>query len=161
MKIPLRVRNRFDQAMPFVSITINYPRIRPVPIDCLVDTGSPWLAIAPKDVLVLNIPVSKLRKAKKYPEVGFAATTFWRYVLPKPSIRLRAENSKVAQIDPPSISVLWPTKGKPQRKRIKSIVSVIGSDFLTFGKLQLHFDPSKRTGFLAKGLNSTQHDDRI
>ena len=62
---------------------------------------------------------------------------------------MRDEKGGIMGIDLPSISVLWPTEKKPP-KRIKEIPSILGSDFLTIGKFQLHFNPSKQIAFLEK-----------
>jgi len=66
MKIPLRIRKQFDELMAFANATIRAPHIRrPVPIEFLVDTGSPWIAIAPRDVKKVNISISALKKPQK------------------------------------------------------------------------------------------------
>lgn len=149
MKVPLRVRRKFDEWMPFVSISLRAPRVRPTPIEALVDTGSPWIALAPKDVRRLNISISRLRKATKYSRVTLAGYKFWRYLLTKVSAHMRTEKEGIISIDLPSISVLWPTKKKPP-KGVKDIPSVLGSDFLTVGKFYLLFDPSRQIAFLER-----------
>lgn len=76
MKVPLRVIRKFGQYMPYVSITIRAPRVRPIPVEALVDTGSPWIAITPKDILRLNISIKRLRKATDFPEVSLGGHKF-------------------------------------------------------------------------------------
>ena len=148
MKIPLRVRRKFGQWMPFVSLAIYAPRVRPVPIEALVDTGSPWIAIGPRDALRLNISIKHLRKATEYTTVALGGYRFWRYQL-RGTVRLRDEEGRIISIDLPSISVLRSTKKKPP-EGMKDIPSVLGSDFLTIGRFHLHFDPSKQIAFLEK-----------
>ena len=147
------VRKKFDQSMPFAFITIKARHVRPIPVEALVDTGSPWLAITPKDVKRLNISISALRKPEKFAIVHLAGFKFWRYLLAKTTIRLRAEGNKIVRVRLPSVSVLWPTRGKP--KEYEPIPSLIGSDFLTVGRFQLHFNPAKGIAFLER-LNESQ-----
>jgi len=87
MKIPLRVRKRFGQPMPFVFIIVRAPHVKPVPIDVLVDTGSPWMAIAPGDSQRLRIPVSSLEKAEEYLIVQLEGYKFRRLLLKRPTLR--------------------------------------------------------------------------
>lgn len=150
MKIPLHLRRPFGELMPFVFITIGAPRVRPLPIDALVDTGSPWIAITPKDILKLNISIKRLRKATEYVNVSLGGYKFWRYLLGA-TVRMADENGRIISIDLPSISVLWPTMKKPPEE-IKHIPSVLGSDFLTIGRFCLHFDPSKQIAYLGKNF---------
>ena len=145
------MRKRFGQPMPFIFIKVLAPkyRIRPVPIELLVDTGSPWIAISPKDSTVLNIPIPALKKASEYPEVSLAGYKFWRFLMKDVSIHLRDEAEKMVPIDLSSISVLVPTK-TPFPDEIKHIPSVLGDDFLMNGRFSLHFDPNKGAAFLER-----------
>ena len=148
MIIPLRVRKKFDQLMPFAFITVKAHHVRPIPVEALVDTGSPWLALTPKDIRRLNISISALKRPKKFAIVYLAGSKFWRYLLTKATIRLRAEGDEIVRVRLPSVSVLWPTKGKP--KDYEPIPNVMGSDFLTVGQFHLHFNPCKRIAFLER-----------
>lgn len=150
MKIPLRVRKRFGQPMPFVFIIVRAPHVKPVPIDVLVDTGSPWMAIAPGDSQRLRIPVSSLEKAEEYQIVQLAGYKFRRLLLKRATIHLRGEQGKLVKVDMQSVTVLQPV-GKPS-SYIKQIPSVLGSDFLVAGRFALHFDPANRTAYLNKQL---------
>lgn len=123
--------------------------MRPMPIEALVDTGSPWIAITPKDALRLNISIKHLRKAPQYTTVMLAGIKFWRYLLKGVSVHMKDEKGGIISIALPSISVLWPTQ-KKLPKGTKNIPSILGSDFLTTAKLSLHFDPSKQIAFLEK-----------
>ena len=146
MKFPIRVTKKFGQWMPYIVFLIKANRVKPMSIEALVDTGSPWLAITPKDCLRLNIPISHLIKSAEWPTITLASFKFYRYVFPTTNICLKDEKGKLFNFKFP-ISVLWPTK-KKWPDQIKDIPSVMGSDFLTFGKLHLHYDPSNQTAFL-------------
>jgi len=58
------------------------------------------------------------------------------------------ETGNIVKVDLPTVSVLWPTKGKPEE--FDSIPSVLGCDFIAFGEFQLHFNPSEMIAFLEK-----------
>jgi hypothetical protein len=151
MKIPLRIRKQFDELMAFVNVTIRAPHIRrPASTELLVDTGSPWISIAPRDVRRLNIPISALRKPQKFVAILFAGSKFWRYLLENATVYMIDETGKIVNVQLPTVSVLWPTKGKPEE--FDSIPSVLGCDFLTIGDFQLHFDLSKMTAFLERKI---------
>lgn len=147
MRIPLRIAKRFDQWMPFISLVVRATHIRPIPIEALVDTGSPWIAITPKDVLRLGISIKRLKRATKYPIVSLAGHKFERYLL-KGTVFVEDEEGQIVRIDMP-ISILWPTK-KRWPDEIKEIPSVLGIDFLTIGRFQLHFNPSKKIAYLER-----------
>ena len=149
MKIPLRIRKQFDELMAFANATIRGPHIRrPVPIEFLVDTGSPWIAMAPKDVKKVNISIPALKKPQKFVTILFAGSKFWRYLLENASVYVLDETGNIVKVDLPTVSVLWPTKGKPEE--FDSIPSVLGCDFIALGEFQLHFNPSKMIAFLEK-----------
>ena len=60
------------------------------------------------------------------------------------------ESSNMVKIDLPTVSVLWPTKGKPEE--FDAIPSVLGCDFLTLGRFGLYFNPSHMMAFLEKSV---------
>lgn len=148
MKIPLRVVRKFGQWMPFVLVTIKAPRVRLLPFEALVDTGSPWIAITPRDILRLNISIKHLKKVTEYAIVSLASHKFQRYQLQGAGVCIKDEEGKITSVKLP-ISILWPTK-KKWPDEIKDIPSVLGSDFLTVGEFCLFFDPSKQIAFLER-----------
>jgi hypothetical protein len=149
MKIPLRIRKQFDELMISATATIRASCIRrPLPLEFLVDTGSPWIALAPRDVKKTNIPITSLKKPKKYVTILFAGAKFWRYLLQNASAYLIDESGNMVKIDLPIVSVLWPTKGKPEE--YDAIPSVLGCDFITVGGFCLLFDPSHMEASLEK-----------
>jgi hypothetical protein len=149
MKIPLSVRQRFSQLMPFAFIGLRSSkyRIRPMPIWVLVDTGSPWTAITPDDAMKLDIPTHALKPDTKYPIILFAGGKFRRLLLTDTSLNIREETGKTVTFVPPPITVLSPTK-KISPEEFRGIPSVLGDDFLTTEGLSLHFDPRKEEAFL-------------
>jgi len=149
MRIPLLVRKKFDELMPFVILTIRSAYVRRIiPILAVVDTGSPWTALTPEDTLKLNIPIKSLHKAEKFVRVGFAGSSFWRCLLPDVTIYMKTDTGETAKFSLPSISVLLPMKGKLQK--FKGIPSVLGCNFITSEGFKLCFNPSKNVAFLEK-----------
>ena len=127
MKIPLMIRTRFGQPMPFLFIGIRAPkyRVRPMPICVLVDTGSPWAAITPYDAMILNIPSSALKGATEFPIAVLAGYKFRRLLLENVALRARDETGEVTTFDLPSITILDPTKKIPPEE-FRQIPSVFG-----------------------------------
>lgn len=104
--------------------------------------------MAPRDVKKLNISIPSLKKPQKFVTILFAGAKFWRYLLENASMYLLDETDNIVKVDLPTVSVLWPTKGKPEE--FDSIPSVLGCDFIALGEFQLHFNPSKMIAFLEK-----------
>jgi len=132
----------------YITVMPHGVHARPVPIKFLVDTGSPWIAISPKDAIKLNIPILRLPKAAEHKTIVFAGDKFERRLLSNTDLYLRDEKGEVIKINLDSISVLKPTKRISEK--IKHIPSVLGCDFLTTSKFRLCFDPSNEEGFLEK-----------
>ena len=97
MKIPLKIRKRFDTPMAFAFISIRTPKyhIRPMPIWTLIDTGSPWTSITPYDAMMLKIPLSVLKPNRKYPYVLFASHKFERLSLTHITLRLKNDAGEI------------------------------------------------------------------
>lgn len=152
MKIPLRLRERYGQLMPFTSIAIrasSHYRLRPLRLITLVDTGSPWTAVTPMGITMLNISTKTLSKADKYTRVRFADYTFNRLLINAAGISMIDENKKSVFFDMPSISVLDCTK-KINPNKFKDTPAVLGCDFIDYHGLSLYFDPSKKIAYLEK-----------
>jgi predicted aspartyl protease len=70
--IPCTVRRFADGYLPFVTFSILQPPLY-VTIDALVDTGSPFTVLSPKDALSTRLPLSRMRSG---PTIGLAGCTF-------------------------------------------------------------------------------------
>jgi len=66
--IPCTVRRFADGYLPFVTFSILQPPLY-VTIDALVDTGSPFTVLSPKDALSTRLPLSRMRSG---PTIGLA-----------------------------------------------------------------------------------------
>jgi len=118
-----------------------------MPINALIDTGSPWLALSPKDSKLLNIPIKNLRTARQFTNISFAGHKFRRLITKEVELHVLDEKNKVVNLKMPSVSVLKPTKKKDE---IDIIPSVIGMDFLTSNNLSLYYSPKKKEAYLIK-----------
>ncbi|MFH0862742.1 MAG: retroviral-like aspartic protease family protein [Candidatus Altiarchaeota archaeon] len=147
MKVPLAVNRTFGEWMLYAHISIRSCRVNPVPIRVLVDTGSPWLAISPKDAKQLNMPISSLTKPKESPKIWFGGHIFYRLLLDDVTIHLKEEDGEIVSVEMPSVSVLQPTK---KAEEVNKLPSVLGCDFLRVGNFSLFFDTGKQAGFLER-----------
>jgi hypothetical protein len=151
LKIPLKLRKRFDEYMAFVSCIIRAPQyhLRLLPISALVDTGSPWTALAPMDSKILNVPIRVLRRATDHPRIMFAGDDFWRLLMHNVELSLKDQNGEIIKLELPSITVLDPIR-KAQAEEYRGIPSVIGVDFMRIHKMALHLDIDKNMAFLER-----------
>jgi len=151
LKIPLLIRERFKELMPFTFIVLSNPeyRVSPRPIWVLVDTGSPWTALTPYDAILSKVPTHALKRATDFSEFSFAGHKFWRLMLPEIILSLKYETGKMSRYEMPSITIMNPTKKIPPEE-FKGIPSVLGVDFLRINGFYLHFDPKNNEAFLEK-----------
>jgi hypothetical protein len=99
-----------------------------LPIFALVDSGSPWTALAPMDSQFLRIPIKTLRKAQEHPRILFAGDVFWRLLLTDVELVFKDDKGDIAKFEMPSVSVLDPIAKKPVEE-YKGIPSVIGVEY--------------------------------
>lgn len=151
MKIPLKLRKRFDEYMTFVSFIIRAPQhhIRLLPILALVDSGSPWTSLAPMDSKMLNVPVRTLRRATNHPRIMFAGDEFWRLLMTDVELFFRDQNGEIVKFELPSVTVLDPIRRAPAEE-YRGIPSVIGVDFIRIHKMALYLDLNKNISFLER-----------
>lgn len=150
MRFSLKVRERYGQLAPFVSIALRAPagyRLRPMRLSALLDTGSPWTAITPMGDIMLNIPSKALKQASEFPIVRFANYKFNRYLMENVSISLVNEKKKAISFSTPSVSVLKPTT-KINPNEFKDVPAILGCDFLIHNKLTLHCNLNKGVAYL-------------
>lgn len=149
-KIPLKIRRWFGENGLFLTFALRgVPHIRMVPIDGLVDTGSPWLTISPKDRELLNIPLSKLIHPSENINIRFGGYRFRRFILKDVEIHLLDENEKLFKVHMPSVSVL--TAATKQDSEVYTLPSVVGMDFLSrIGQFVFHCDFVRKGCYLLK-----------
>ena len=142
----MHLHGLFGEEGLFLNFTVwGIPHTKAIPINALVDTGSPWLAISPKDRKLLGIPQNYLRTAEQFINIRFAGHKFRRLVTKRTEIHVLNEKNRVVKLSMPFISVLKATKN---RDEIDMIPSVIGMDFLSKNNLSLVYKPKKREAYL-------------
>ena len=152
MRLPLHIKDNFGQPALYIQLVVIGRHVRHAPIECLVDTGSPWMVISPKDAITLNIPVSRLPEVTdKYANVNFAGAKFKRRLLRNIEVALTNDKGGIERIKLPSVSVLESTI-KPTPEGAKRIPSVLGCEFLMNNKFGLWFDPAQKEAFLEGDL---------
>lgn len=146
-RIPCEVINLFSEAlMPFVSVSIVS---KSPPVRCsalaLIDTGSPFTGISPKEALKSRI---RMKGAKGKP-FRLAGRKFRASPLSDATLSFRTEEGEVLSFEFGDMTAFIPTKtDKDTLKEIQSIPTIIGTDFLeTFG-LKLYFDAKSKRAYL-------------
>lgn len=135
-----------SQGAPFLGLTlIPSCHAKHIPMEWLVDTGSPWTVVSPKDAQLLNIPVSKLPKATETPNIFLCGSKFERHMLGDVTLGVIDADGKGTKISFPKITVLGSTHNSDIAMHMPSI---LGCDFLTFHKFTLHFNPSNNEGYI-------------
>jgi len=135
--------------MAFATFVLKAPHIRLLPIFALVDSGSPWTALAPMDSQFLRIPIKTLRKAQEHPKILFAGDVFRRLLLTDVELVFKDDKGDIVKFEMPSVSVLDPIAKKPVEE-YKGIPSVIGVDFLRLHKMALYLNIHKNIAFLER-----------
>jgi len=135
------IRNR---PFPFVTFFIAGPGISMV-VDALIDTGSPFTCLAPKDLINTGVPFTRMRGET----IHLAGHKFINVQIKGAVLSFRTDTGGLYNVEPPSIGGLVPTKRNATTLReVEHIPSIIGNDFLEDHKLALHFDPSEETVYL-------------
>ena len=143
VRIPLHVRSWFGEKAIFLTFVVRgHPHIRPISIEGMVDTGSPWLAVSPQDCEALGISTKSLSLPSENIDVRMAGIKFKRMVMKNVEIVFLDENQNPVRIKMPYISVLEPTKHVGEK-----VPSVVGMDFIRCGNLSFHYDYKKEEAY--------------
>ncbi len=142
------VRRQFgDARMPFVVMRV---RSRSPPVStatlALVDTGSPYSGLSPKDVLK-----SRMRlRGQKGQSIGLAGMTFLAPVMKGATVNFQTEEGTPVSYEAEGYRAFVPTKKMDQKmeREIQSIPSLVGSDFLEAHGIALYFDPKANIAYL-------------
>lgn len=147
MKIPLVVRQRYGEWLPFGRVAI---KGMPVGLSALVDTGSPWTVITPMGSIMLKLErlsSSRLSLPAKDHLVVFAGHSFKRYLVENLNFCMKNDEWKLVTSSKPTLGLLISPK-KMEPKEFKEVPFILGCDFLRENKLTLTFNPSEQVAFL-------------
>lgn len=141
--IPLHIRSWFGEQAIFPTFFIKgIPRLRPVPVEGLVDTGSPWLALSPRDCETLNIQTKTLSLPSENIDIRMAGIKFKRMLTGNVEIVVLGEKGNPIRVKMPYVSVLAPTKQSEE-----NVPSVVGMDFIRHSCFSLHYDHKKAEAY--------------
>jgi hypothetical protein len=131
---------------PFISFTFRWPqyRIWAAPLEALVDTGSPFTAIATRDAERYQIPFSKLNRDQKLRPIGFAGLKFILKLAKNTELTFKDEEGKRHTIQYEPLYILEPdlSRGLWREKGVYRLPNVIGMDFLRHQKVKFYMDPA-------------------
>ncbi len=136
-----------DRYFPFVTFSIRAPGITGH-IDALIDTGSPFTVLSPKDIMSSRLPIKTMQRGETVALAGFR---FFNHPLKNAIIYFRADGDKLLKVELSSLGALIPTKiDEKILGAVKDIPSILGNDFLEDQRFTLTFNPSDQTAFLEK-----------
>lgn len=122
-----------------------------IPTHVLLDTGSPFTVITPKDFLRTRLSLLD-GKTQGLMTCKLAGFTFYRKpIATKITYRFLSEEDKVIEIEYPNAEFLIPAKREDvDAPGLKSIPSIIGVDFLRYNDFTFTFNPNKKIVYLEK-----------
>jgi hypothetical protein len=131
---------------PFIKFTLRWPQYRVwvAPLEALVDTGSPFTAIATRDAERYQIPLSKLNRDQRLPPIGFAGLGFIPRLASNTELIFTDEKGKRHSIKYEPLYVLEPNLPHNlwSKKGVYRLPNIIGMDFLIHHKVKAYMDPS-------------------
>ncbi len=148
MRIPLSVEGLYiDRKGAWATFFIQIPKMRVArALTAVVDTGSPFTSISPRDALALGLPFGNWQSGEPAYLAGFR---FYRHPL-EATLSFKDANSNLVRFRQ-GIIVLVPTKmDKNALEQVQSIPSLVGTDFLEDQGLTLVFDPQANRAYLEK-----------
>jgi hypothetical protein len=116
-------------------------------LEFMIDTGSPFTVIAPKDLLKFRIVLRSLSRAGGS-IVSVAGFKFRRHEMGEIDIRLRTAKSFIS-FKSSLFSMIAPTKlSDMEDNRLQAIPSILGNDFLEDHNAAVYFDPATLEAYL-------------
>ncbi|TDA31924.1 MAG: hypothetical protein DSO04_03125 [Hadesarchaea archaeon] len=129
---------------PFVEFTLRCPRCRVwgTIVSALVDTGSPFTGLTPRDIVRLQLPLSKLRPAGR--PISLGGYWFVPKLLTGAELIFKDEEGKRHSLPYGSFYILEPRCPKDKwDQNLYKYPNIIGMDFLRKMQVRIHLDPSR------------------
>lgn len=148
MRIPLAVENLYvERKGVFATFFIQIPSMRVArAISGVVDTGSPFTSISPRDALAFGLPI---RNWGKGDIVFLAGFKFYAHSL-EATLSFKDTDAKLVKFRC-GVTVLVPTKiDRGTLEQMQDIPSLIGTDFMEDQGLTLVFDPHSLRAYFEK-----------
>lgn len=150
-RIRLLIRPHFaggklDPTAPYIAAFLLAPkyRVHHKPLEALVDTGSPFTTLAPRDAEHFQIPVNRLPAFQPSPRIRMAGYSCPAHQMSGVQLLFRDMEGKAAVFPVQMIALGLP----PKSHGIESVPSIIGMDFLKQNRIALHHDPAKGESWL-------------
>lgn len=136
-----------ERYFPFVTFSMRAPGVTGF-IDALIDTGSPFTVLSPKDIMSSRLSLKTMQRGETVSLAGFR---FFNYPLKEVTMFFKDENRNLLKIELPLMGALVPTKiDEKTLDEVKHIPTIIGNDFLEDQHFTLTFNPSERVAFLER-----------
>jgi hypothetical protein len=134
----------FDPS-PFVKLVLRWPRYRVfgAVIEALVDTGSPFTALAPRDAQRLQIPFSKLDRHPHLPVISYAGFSLIPRFAKDARLIFKDEQGARHEIKHEPIFILEPNFPRSlwEERGVFWLPNIIGMDFIRKWRVKPHLDP--------------------
>jgi len=114
-----------------------------MPIEALVDTGSPFTALTPKDTVRLQIPLSRLPRHPEIISIAFGGIDFIPRLAEGAEFIFKDKDGKEHEIKHEPIYALEPRtlRSKWEERGAFRFPNIIGMDFLRKLRVKPHLDP--------------------
>lgn len=131
---------------PHTKFTLRWPqhRVWNAPLEALVDTGSPYTAIATRDAERYQISFRTLDRDPEIVVIGFGGIDFIPRVAKNSEIVFTDEGGKRHPIKHEPLYILEPNmpRNKWRERGVYRFPNIIGMDFFKTWKVRLHLDPA-------------------
>lgn len=134
-----------EEPNSFVKFTLRWRKYRVwrVPLEALVDTGSPFTALSPRDTVRLQIPLSRLDRHPELISIAFGGLDFIPRLAKGAEFIFKDKDGGEHEIKHEPIYALEPTtlRSKWEERGAFRFPNVIGMDLLRKWRVKLHLDP--------------------
>ena len=131
---------------PYVKFTFRWPQYRvwAAPLDALVDSGSPYTAIATRDAERYQIPFSKLKRDSKISSIGLGGLNVVPRLTSNAELVFTDEEAKRHQIKYEPLYILEPNFPRTlwKERGAYRLPNIIGMDLLRSQRVRVHMNPS-------------------
>lgn len=148
MRIPLTVESLYEERNgAYGTFFIQIPAMRVArSVSAVVDTGSPFTSISPKDAITFGLPIKNWMKGELVLLAGFR---FYRHAL-EATLTFKDEGGKLVRFRQ-SVIILVPTKlDASSLSQMQAIPSLIGTDFIEDYGFTFVFTPDSKETYFEK-----------
>ena len=145
-RIPGHFRKWCDGYFPHFRCTIEVDGRHIIPTNVLLDTGSPFTPIMPKDYLRTRLGVAPDRDRNK--TCYLASAKFYRVPIDKSVVfKFPTVDGKLKRL-PLDDAIFMSPMDDRDMKIVQSIPSILGLNFLTENKLRFFTEPAKDIAYI-------------